>query len=61
MSERRDAVECVIEALYDGLKFKSDSSDNLCDTFWCEWTDFNNIIVGLSSRVKVTFGMIGTH
>jgi hypothetical protein len=42
ISERREAVERVIEGLYDGLGFKSYSAGNLCDTFWPEWTDFSN-------------------
>jgi hypothetical protein len=49
-SERREAVERVIEGLYDGLGFKSDSADNLSDTFWSEWTDFKNQMGKFSSK-----------
>jgi hypothetical protein len=40
----------VIEGIYDGLGFKSSSSDNLFDTFWCEWTDFSNKMGPFSSK-----------
>jgi hypothetical protein len=49
-SERREAVEHVTEGLYDGLGFKSDSADNLCDTFWSEWTGFINHMGKFSSK-----------
>jgi hypothetical protein len=41
-SKHCEAVERVIEGLYNGLGFKSDSADNMCDTFWSEWTDLSN-------------------
>jgi hypothetical protein len=37
MSEHREAfVERVIEGIYNGLGYKSDSADNLCDPFSSE-------------------------
>jgi hypothetical protein len=50
MSERHEAVEFVIEGLYDGLGFESDSAYNLCDTFWSEWTGFSNQMGKFSSK-----------
>jgi hypothetical protein len=49
-SEHREAVGHVIEGLYYGLGFKSDSADHLCDTFWSEWTDFSNQMGKFSSK-----------
>jgi hypothetical protein len=71
MSECREAVEHVIEGLYDGLVLKSDSADILCATFWSEWIDFRNKMGPFSSKhmlnsrpaieATVTFGISGPH
>jgi hypothetical protein len=49
-SEHHEAVERVIEGLYDGLGFKSDSDENMCDTFWYDWTDCSKKIGPFSSK-----------
>jgi hypothetical protein len=49
-SEHHEAVERVVEGVYDGLGFKSDSADTLCDNFCSEWTDFSNKMGPCSSK-----------
>jgi hypothetical protein len=52
--EHRDAVERVITQLCQdstGLgNFKSRSHNDICDTFWTEWSDFSNKLDTFSSK-----------
>jgi hypothetical protein len=52
--EHRDAVERVITQLCQdstGLgNFKSRSHNDICDTFWTEWSEFSNKLDIFSSK-----------